>query len=78
MPAKKNPQPLWSVEGPPSFFFFLFLFGLDMFFLFLNTGSFPSNVITRDGVLGQDCYGSIALTESWYKQGPTLYSLYTT
>lgn len=47
---------------------FLVSFGFDMF-LFLNTGSFPSNDILN-GMLGQDCVTVIssAFTESWLVQ----------
>lgn len=67
MPAKKVHSQCGLRRGRHHFFFFVFLFGFDMF-LFLNTGSFPSNTIIHDGVLGQDCYGSIAFTESWLVQ----------
>lgn len=69
MPAKKVHSQCGLQRGRHLFFFVFWSYlVLICFFLFLNTGSFPSNVIIHDGVLGQDCYGSIAFTESWLVQ----------
>lgn len=78
MPAKKKKK-IHNVVCGGAAIFPVFLFGFDMF-LFLNTGSSPSNDILN-GMLGQDCVLLsllLSLNPVWYKQGLTLYSLSTT
>lgn len=63
MPAKKVHSHCGLWRGPPSLFLSASSLVLT-WFLFLNTGSFPSNDIIH-GVLGQVCSCSIAFTQSW-------------